>query len=169
MSKMKATYGEPKDNYTAKLRTKSTILFIWFVILTIICLLPIYILIINATRAHTEIANSLSFLPGTHFFDNMKTLKTNPTLMMAYDAFHGYKNSLIITVSSCFLTVFFYGFCSITAAGIVDGSHAPDTLVNIQRINCPALLPQAERNKSILYKFVHVGQKPGSFGRIEGG
>ena len=57
MSKMKSVYGEPKDNYTFKIRLKSTILVIWFVILTIICLLPIYILIINATR---ELPKSLT-------------------------------------------------------------------------------------------------------------
>lgn len=115
MSKMKTTYGEPKSNYTAKVRLKSTILFIWFVILTIICLLPIYILVINATRSHTEIANTLSFLPGSHLLDNLETLNTNPTLKMAYSAFHGYKNSLIITVFSTFLTVF---FSAMTAYGI---------------------------------------------------
>ena len=59
MSKMKSVYGEPKDNYTFKIRLKSTILVIWFVILTIICLLPIYILIINATRGTSEIANGI--------------------------------------------------------------------------------------------------------------
>ena len=50
MSNMKSVYGQPKDNYMFKIRLKSTILFIWCVILTIICLLPIYILVINATR-----------------------------------------------------------------------------------------------------------------------
>ena len=112
MSKMKATYGEPKDNYSAKIRIKSTVLVIWFIILTVICLLPIYILIINATREHKDIANSLSFIPGTHFFKNLETINTNPTMKMAYDAFHGYKNSLIITVLSCFLTVFFSAMTS---------------------------------------------------------
>jgi multiple sugar transport system permease protein len=115
MSKMKATYGEPKDNYSAKIRLKSTVLVIWFIILTVICLLPIYILIINATREHKDIANSLSFIPGTHFFKNLETINTNSTMKMAYDAFHGYKNSLIITVLSCFLTVF---FSAMTAYGI---------------------------------------------------
>ncbi len=115
MSKMKATYGEPKDNYSAKIRLKSTILLIWFIILTVICLLPIYILVINATREHDDIANSLSFIPGTNFFNNMETIKTNPTMKMAYNAFHGYKNSLFITVLSTFLTVF---FSALTAYGI---------------------------------------------------
>ena len=47
MSKMNKVYGEPKSNYTAKLKIKSAILFVWFVILTIICLLPLYMLIRN--------------------------------------------------------------------------------------------------------------------------
>ena len=115
MSTMKKTYGEPKDNYTAKIRLKSTILFIWFIILTLICLLPIYILIVNATREHKEIANSLSFIPGTNFFKNLETINTNPTMKMAYDAFHGYKNSLFITAFCTFFTVF---FSALTAYGI---------------------------------------------------
>ena len=45
MSKMSSVYGEAKANYTAKLKIKSAILFVWFVILTIICLFPIYILV----------------------------------------------------------------------------------------------------------------------------
>lgn len=115
MSKMKSVYGEPKDNYTAKLRTKSAILFVWFLFLTIVCLLPIYILIVNATRAHSDIANSLSFIPGGSLGTNWKSVFTNPNFKLSYDAFNGYKNSLIITVFSTFLTVF---FSAMTAYGI---------------------------------------------------
>jgi multiple sugar transport system permease protein len=63
MGMMKQTYGEPKDNYTRNLKIKSAILFVFFVILTIICLLPIYILVVNATRESTAIANGVSFIP----------------------------------------------------------------------------------------------------------
>lgn len=115
MSKMKAVYGEPKDNYTAKLRIKSTILFIWFFILTVVCLLPIYILVINATRAHSDIANSLSFVPGSSLGTNWDSVFNNPNFKLSYDAFNGYKNSLIITVCSTFLTVF---FSAMTAYGV---------------------------------------------------
>ncbi|MBR3970288.1 MAG: carbohydrate ABC transporter permease [Ruminococcus sp.] len=115
MSKMKSVYGEPKDNYSSKLKIKSTILFVWFVILTLICLLPIYILIINATRDHSEIANSLSFIPGSSLGKNFNTIATNGNFKLSYDALNGYKNSLIITVSSTFLTVF---FSAMTAYGI---------------------------------------------------
>ncbi len=115
MSKMKSVYGEPKDNYTSKLRTKSAILVVWFVILTIICLLPIYILIINATRETSDIASSLSFVPGTNLAKNFNTMMTDQNFKMSYSAFHGYKNSLFITCCCTFLTVF---FSAMTAYGI---------------------------------------------------
>lgn len=112
---MKAVYGKAKDNYTFKIKLKSGILFVWFLILTIICLLPIYILIINATRAHSDIANSLAFFPGTNLKENFHKIFTDSTFKLSYNAFHGYKNSLIITVCSTFLTVF---FSALTAYGI---------------------------------------------------
>lgn len=115
MSKMKSLYGEPKDNYTAKRRTKSIILFIWFLILTIICLLPIYILIVNATRPHAQIANGISFIPGKALGMNFRAIMTRPEFKLAYNAFAGYKNSLLITCSCTFLTVF---FSAMTAYGI---------------------------------------------------
>ncbi|EWM53513.1 carbohydrate ABC transporter permease [Ruminococcus flavefaciens] len=113
--KMKSVYGDVKENYSFKIKLKSTILFIWFLILTIICLLPIYILIINATRSHTEIANGLSFIPGGNLGQNFKRVFTSPEYKIAYNALHGYKNSLFITCCSTFLTVF---FSALTAYGI---------------------------------------------------
>lgn len=112
---MKSVYGKTKDNYKFKIRLKSTILFIWFLFLTIICLLPIYILIINATRNHDDIANGLSFVPSTYLKDNWNKVFNLPEFKLAYNAFHGYKNSLFITCCSTFLTVF---FSALTAYGI---------------------------------------------------
>ncbi|MCM1133093.1 MAG: carbohydrate ABC transporter permease [Ruminococcus flavefaciens] len=115
MSKMKAVYGEPKDSYSKSLKTKSIILTVWFIILTIICLLPIYILLINATRSHFEISTGLSFLPGGNLMNNFKEMTGNPDFKLSYDAFNGYKNSLFITVCSTILTVF---FSALTAYGM---------------------------------------------------
>ena len=112
---MKSIYGKTKDNYKFKIRLKSTILFIWFLFLTIICLLPIYILIINATRNHDDIANGLSFVPSTYLKSNWNKVFNLPEFKLAYNAFHGYKNSLFITCCSTFLTVF---FSALTAYGI---------------------------------------------------
>ena len=115
MSNMKATYGEPKDNYTAKLKTKSYILFAWMIILTIICLLPIYILIINATRESTSIANSLSFIPGTNLGKNIDKLFKDANYNTVYNVWIGYRNSFVITAFSTIFTVF---FSAMTAYGI---------------------------------------------------
>ncbi len=112
---MKSVYGKAKDNYSFKIKMKSTILVIWFIILTIICLLPIYILVINATRTHTDIANGLSFIPGGNIKANFHKIVSDSNFKLSYNAFYGYKNSLIITVCSTFLTVF---FSALTAYGI---------------------------------------------------
>lgn len=113
--KMKSTYGDQQDSYSASLRTKSIILTIWFIILTIICLLPIYILLINSTHSHTEITNGLSFLPGGSFGANFEKVRTNDAFKPLYNAFYGYKNSIIITVCATVLTVF---FSALTAYGV---------------------------------------------------
>ena len=41
--------SKANENYTAKLRAKSIVLFIVCILLTLVCLVPIYILIINST------------------------------------------------------------------------------------------------------------------------
>ena len=115
MSDMKSVYGAPKDNYTFKIRLKSTILVIWFIILTIICLLPIYILIINATRASSDIANGISFLPGSNLSKNIETLFHDVNYNTIYNVAIGYRNSFIITGFSTVFTVF---FSAMTAYGI---------------------------------------------------
>lgn len=112
---MKDVYGKAKDNYSFKIKLKSGILVVWFIILTIICLLPIYILVINATRSHTDIANGLSFIPSNYLKKNWDKVFTDPGFKLCYSALHGYKNSLIITICSTFLTVF---FSALTAYGI---------------------------------------------------
>ena len=81
---MKSVYGKAKDNYSFKIKLKSTILVVWFVILTIICLLPIYILIINATREHSEIANGLSFIPGSNLKANFHKIVTDQNFKLSY-------------------------------------------------------------------------------------
>lgn len=104
-----------KDSYTSKLRVKSIILFIVFVILTIICLLPIYILIINATRPSAEVASSVSLIPGNYLDDNFNTLFNHP-MFKNFRPLIGFRNSAIIAICTTFLSVF---FSALTAYGIV--------------------------------------------------
>ncbi len=98
----------------------STIRFIVCLLLTIICLLPIYIIVINSTRDTADIiANGVSFLPGGSLIDNISKLN-DPTIQNGaytdtYNVLIGYRNSLIIAGFSTVLTVFFSG---LTAYGL---------------------------------------------------
>lgn len=115
MSNMKSVYGASKDNYTLKLRLKSGLLLFWFIILTIICLLPIYILIINATRTSIAIQNGISFVPGSNFGTNLDKLLNDVNYNTIFNVWIGYRNSFIITGFSTVFTVF---FSALTAYGI---------------------------------------------------
>lgn len=114
---LRATYGAKKGNYMLKVRLKSWGLFAICALLAIICLLPIYILLVNSTKDNIGIATSRSFMelmtPGKELAKNIKELGSN-----RYESFsllYGYRNSGIITIAATFLTVF---FAALTAYGI---------------------------------------------------
>lgn len=115
MSKVK--YDADKGGYQAHLIFKSVLIYLGLIILTLICLIPIWILIVNATRTTDQIIqDGVSLIPSTHLIQNIKTLYTNDLFTPFYDALTGLKNSLIIAGSCCALTVFFSG---LTAYGLV--------------------------------------------------
>lgn len=99
---------------------QSIIRLVVCIIITIICLFPIYILIINATRSSSDIiSQGVSLLPGGSLIENINTLNdptaANGTYVRSFQMWVGYGNSLIIAVSSAVLTVFFSG---VTAYGL---------------------------------------------------
>lgn len=112
---MKSTYDEPKANYSFKIKLKSWSLFLLMVILTVICLFPILILLVNATRESIDIMNGFTIVPGKALAENFKQLTTNPNFASSVNIAYGYLNSAIITISACALTVF---FSALTAYGI---------------------------------------------------
>lgn len=85
-----------------------------YVVLTFFSLLAIfffYLLLINATRSHTEIQMELSFLPGTRLVKNFVGVMSDPNLKVI----EGLLNSLIVAGSSALLSVYFSGM---TAYGV---------------------------------------------------
>lgn len=109
---MADSYNFSSATYRRKVRTQSVIRFIVCLIITIIALLPLYIVLINATRSNEEIiASGVSFIPGTNLIENIKNLTdpdyANGVYYRSFDLLVGYRNSLIISVSSTILTVFF--------------------------------------------------------------
>lgn len=115
MSKSQAVKAASTDSYSMKIKLKSAILFIWFLILTIICLLPLYILIINATREHNDIVGNVSLIPGSSLVENFKTVTKSQDYLYIFDVWAGYKNSALITICATVFTVF---FSALTAYGI---------------------------------------------------
>ena len=108
--------GTHSNSQMIKIRT--TIVTIIMILLAIISLLPIYILVVNATRTSVDISgHGISLIPGLNLFNNIGTLMDwSATNKIQYDAFIGYKNSGIIAFSTTILTVLFSGM---TAYGLV--------------------------------------------------
>lgn len=97
--------------YKLKLNIMRVLIYIVLVILLIITIVPIWLLIVNATRSTTEIQQGLSMLPSTHLAENYRIL-----LGKGLNLGQGFLNSLIISVSSTLITVY---FSMLTAYGIV--------------------------------------------------
>lgn len=101
------------QNYMMKQRVKSGIYFVICVIIALICLIPIYIMIMNATHTHAElIVTPVNWLPGSNIVDNIKAITTQYS---DWNIWRAYRNSLIIAGSCTILTVF---FSAMTAYGL---------------------------------------------------
>lgn len=85
------------------LKVRRVISYIVLVLLAFICLFPFYILIINATRAHSAIQQGFSFLPGGSFVANWKKLMANDNLPVLMAMF----NSFFIAMSTALFTTYF--------------------------------------------------------------
>lgn len=81
------------------------------IILLIVTIVPIWLLIVNATRSTSEIQQGISILPSTHLLDNYNIL-----LGRGLNMARGFSNSLFVAVASTIITVY---FSLLTAYGIV--------------------------------------------------
>ena len=81
------------------------------IILLVVTIVPIWLLIVNATRSTAEIQQGISILPSTHVLDNYDIL-----LGRGLNMVRGFSNSLYVAVASTIITVY---FSLLTAYGIV--------------------------------------------------
>jgi multiple sugar transport system permease protein len=104
---------QAKDNYHFKVALRSWLVFAVCVLITLICLIPIIIMILNATRESAKIMTTgISFIPGNYLLKNIHTLNTETDFSMQFSALPGYRNSLIIAGCATILTVFFSAMTS---------------------------------------------------------
>lgn len=102
----------------SKAKPLDIIVTAFMIILCVLSLIPIYVLVVNATRTSVDITGSgVSLIPGLNLFNNIETMiDWSASGKVQYDAFTGYINSAIIAFSCTFLTVLFagataYGVC----------------------------------------------------------
>ncbi len=95
-------YDSKSFKHIAILTARRILAYTILVLLSIMCVFTIYILIINSTRSHAEIQSGFSFLPGSSFFENWKSL-TNTSLPV----FKGFLNSFIISFLCATLCAYF--------------------------------------------------------------
>lgn len=85
------------------------LLYIFLIVLAVICFTPFYIMIINATRSTQAINLGVSLIPGKAIIDNYKTM------ISTLPIWKGFLNSIIVAVPSTILAGYFgaltaYGF-----------------------------------------------------------
>jgi multiple sugar transport system permease protein len=88
-----------------------TLVYLFLILLLVITVIPIWLLVVNATRSTTEIQSGLSALPSSHLLENFNILQSKGINMG-----RGFANSLFVAVASTVVAVYF-GF--MTAYGIV--------------------------------------------------
>lgn len=94
---------------TIKNRAIKGFIYIFLILLAILCVVPFFLMIINSTRSGNEIMTGFSFFPGGSLADNWKVVSEN------LDIFRGMLNSLFIAVCSTILCSY---FSALTAYGL---------------------------------------------------
>ncbi len=88
---------------------KKSLLYLFLIILSIICLAPFAMMLVNATRSNQEIISGFTLIPGSSLSDNWNAMGKY------FNIFTGLRNSLFISVCVTLLTAYFsaltaYGF-----------------------------------------------------------
>jgi ABC-type glycerol-3-phosphate transport system permease component len=99
------------QNYRLNTILLRVFVYAMLIILLVVTIVPIWLLIVNATRSTTEIQQGLSILPSTHLAENYRILVSKGINMV-----RGFSNSLFVAVASTVVTVY---FSLLTAYGIV--------------------------------------------------
>lgn len=98
-------------NYTLSTRIMRFFIYIFLAILLVVTLLPVWMLLVNATRSTVEIQQGISLLPSQYLVTNYKIL-----LSKGLDLPQGFWNSFIIAAATTIVTIY---FSMLTAYGII--------------------------------------------------
>lgn len=90
-------------------KIKKSILYLFLILLSITCLAPFIMMIVNATRSNQEIMSGFTLIPGSSLVENWETMT------QYFNIFRGLGNSLFVSICVTALTAYFsaltaYGF-----------------------------------------------------------
>lgn len=99
--------------YRLTLNLSRLVIYAAVAVLTLLCVVPFYLMVINASRTNMEILSGISFTPGTSLVDNFVTLTVGKadavTGIRSYpiDIVAGYWHSFVVAAASTILTGYF--------------------------------------------------------------
>ena len=92
-----------------KVKSAKALLYLFLILLSVICFSPFWMMLVNATRSGNEIMVSFSMLPGSSLAENWAVVTRNVNLGQ------GFLNSLLIALCNTFLSCY---FSALTAYGL---------------------------------------------------
>lgn len=92
-------------------RAKRLLIYVFLVLLTILSILPFWVVLVNATRSAEQIQQGLSLWPGSNLQYNWSVL-----MGRGFNIFNGFKNSFLIAAGATVLNVY---FSALTAYGVI--------------------------------------------------
>jgi multiple sugar transport system permease protein len=100
----------PGQSHVAALYAQRSVIYLLMIFLVLLALVPLYIMLINATRNSQEIQQGIAFLPGGSLSNNWNALTSR-----GFQISQGFFNSAFIALSTTVLNVY---FSAMTAYGL---------------------------------------------------
>jgi multiple sugar transport system permease protein len=89
-------------SYKAQLAVERFFIYIVMIFLTLLAIVPLWLMLINATRSTEQINNGLSFLPGGNTMYNWRVLTGR-----GFQIWQGFFNSAFLAISVTLVSVYF--------------------------------------------------------------
>lgn len=89
-----------------KYAINKTLIYIFLILLAVICIIPFWLMIVNSTRSGVEISRSFSLLFGNNLKENWEQL------FDYFNLFKGMFNSLLVSIPATLLNVYFSALCA---------------------------------------------------------
>lgn len=88
--------------YKNRLYISKTFIYIAMIVFALIAIVPVYVMLINATRTNAQINSGLSLLPGSAALANWEILTNR-----GFQIFQGFGNSAFLAISTTLIGVYF--------------------------------------------------------------